>query len=165
MTKKKSTKRVTAPWTVHPNRFEDATVIRSTSTPRAAPIAVTEATSESGVDRADMTDPCVVVLPLPKRYRRRRTAEGNIVIEGDTWWEAVGTLQALAATVDETAPSFGIKFPWEPLYRWWDGTTTAEDLLAGPDAAEWVKLWLEHIYPDATGPIQVIDQRPVIGIE
>ncbi|CAM3303880.1 hypothetical protein TSHO111613_16835 [Tsukamurella hominis] len=133
--------------------------MRPNSMGRSASIALTGATSEHGVDRPDMSEPCLAVLPLPQRYRRRRTADGNIVIEGDSWWEVVGTVLALAATVDPAAAEFGIKFPWEEHYRWWDGTTTAEDLLAGPAAAALITPWLEQIFPDATGSFELIDNR------
>lgn len=140
------------PWIVHPNRFE------VTSTPRPditddAPFV------PAGTERPDMNLPCVIVLPLPTRYARRRVATGEVVFAEDSWREIAGPALLLARSVDPDVPRFGIKLPGEAQWQWWDGTATDDHILERDNAAEYLQPWLERIYPDATAPIKVIDQR------
>lgn len=144
-------------WIVDRSCFDDAVQMRPNPM-GGRPVALTAATSQHGVHEPDMTCPCVVVLPLPARYRRRRTVEGNVVFSAANWWSVAASAFGFAQTVDPDVPRFGIKFPDDDFYRWWDGTSE-EDRLAGPDASDYLRPWLERIYPDATAPIQIIDQR------
>lgn len=145
-------------WVVDRSCFEDAVQMRPNAMGRSRPVSLTTATSQHGVHQPDMSRACLLILPLPARYRRRRTAEGHVVFGGANWWSVAASAFGFAQTVDPDVPRFGIKLPDDDFYRWWDGTSE-DDRLAGPDAGDYLRPWLERIYPDATAPIQIIDQR------
>lgn len=156
MTKKKATKRVKDPWIVHPNRFAEPVIRPSVAAGVEPAPPITE------IDYPDMTSACIVVLPLPARYRRRRNVDGHVVFDEDDWASVLGSSCLLARYAGNIpVQPFRINFGGRH-YDWWDGITTDFDRLENPDIAEEIKVWLELIYPDATGPIQVIDQRPGI---
>lgn len=152
MTKKQATKRVKDPWIVHPNRFAEPTVLRPVGESSAPYVPPRTAVP-------DMSKACVVVLPLPARYAYRRVTTGEVVFAEDSWREIAGPTLLLARSVDPDVPRFGVRFPWEKRYQWWDGTSSADHVLDRDGAPAYLRPWLELIYPDATGPIQVIDQR------
>ncbi|TWS21577.1 hypothetical protein FK529_03050 [Tsukamurella asaccharolytica] len=157
MMKKSPAKRVRDRWVVDRSCFEGSVVMRPTGPSKASRPAVTE------VHFPDMTSPCIVVLPLPVRYRRRRTVEGNVVFGADNWWSVLGSSFAFAKySGNANAQWFGIKF-LKNYYDWWDGVTTDFDRLESRDIATEIEAWLELTYPDATGPILAIDQRPEPG--
>ena len=141
-------------WVAHPNRFETPAQPRPTSMSTAPPPPIS-----GGHHQPDMTRGCILILPLPERYRRRRTAEGNVVFSDRSWDRALASAHGLAQSLNPEAPWFGIKYPRATTFEWWDGTATTEDRLAGADAAEHIQPWLEHVFPDATGPMRIIDQR------
>lgn len=146
-------------WLVHPNRWAAAP-----ARPRPTSLGTSIAPAMSGgVHTPDMTRECILVLPLPERYRRRRTKDGLVVFGDSSWGLVVASAHGLAQSVDKDAPRFGIKYPWDEQYQWWDGASTDEDRRAGADAADYIRPWLERIFPDATGPMQIIDQRSFVG--
>ena len=146
-------------WVADPSCFEDPVLYRSTS--MAAPAARSDRAAGAPYV-PDMSKPCVLVLPLPKRYPRLRTAQGHVVFDDGDWWSVVGSAFLFAKNLDPALPRFGIKYPRDPKYYWWDETSSEEDRLAGPDAVDFIRPWIERIYPDATGPIELIDQRAAV---
>ncbi|WP_133298487.1 hypothetical protein [Tsukamurella pulmonis] len=158
MTRKRPTKRMKDPWIVHPNRFAEPTILRPIGEASdEPPPLITE------VDYPDMTSACIVVLPLTARYRRRRDVDGDVVFDDDNWASVLGSSSMLARFSGNTSVRpFRIRFD-KKHFDWWDDVTTDFDRLENPNIAEEIKAWLELTYPDATGPIRVIDQRPGVG--
>ena len=92
---------------------------------------------------------------MAKRAGGRRDLKGRLDFDGDTWAEVAGSALMFARRRNPAAPRIGIKYPGRKRYSWWDGTTSVENRLTGEAAAQHVRAWLEHLFPDAVGRIAV----------
>lgn len=134
-------------WIVHPNRSEIGMDepgqnghYRSVTRLRAAAI-----------------EPCLARVKLPHRLFDIADADGAVTFGGNDWWFVVGAARTFARThlaADVPAP-FGFKRGGQ--WRWWDNTTTSESILDGPDAIEYVRQYLDQLFPHAA--IAVTDRR------
>ena len=76
---------------------------------------------------------------------------------GGSWLFVVGAARTFARTytdVDVPRP-FGFKDRGQ--WWWWDSTTSEESILDGPDAAGYVRKYLEHLFPGM--PITLSDTQ------
>ncbi|MDD4866841.1 MAG: hypothetical protein PHQ28_06905 [Mycobacterium sp.] len=136
-------------WFIHPNRFGD---------PQRASATPFRVVGRAKERPADEQFACVARVPMAKRAGGRRDTKGRLDFDGDTWTEVAGSALMFARRRDPKAPRIGIKLPGRKHYSWWDGTTTAENLLVGEGAAQYVRVWLEHLFPGAAGRITVSGQ-------
>lgn len=134
-------------WIVHPNRTE------------IGPDRPGQNGHYRSVARPHTTavEPCLARVVLPHSLSAVADADGTITFGGNDWWFVVGAARTFARThvsADVPAP-FGFKRGGQWL--WWDNTTTSASILDGPDAIEYVRQYLDQLFPRAA--IAVTDQR------
>jgi hypothetical protein len=102
--------------------------------------------------------PCVARVPLPKIAGGRRDDEGRVDFDGDSWTEVTGSALMFARRSDLDALRFGVKYPGQNGFYWWDGSITDDNVLDRDDAVDYVHAWLEHLFPTATGRIEIFER-------
>lgn len=134
-------------WIVHPNRSDIGSdepgqngQFRSLTRPRTA-----------------ATEPCLARVKLPRRLSGVADADGTVTFGGNDWWFVVGAARTFAREhVDpDVPPPFGFKR--NGRWLWWDNTTTEESILDGSDAIDYLREYLDRLFPNMT--ITVTDQR------
>lgn len=134
-------------WLMHRSRFVDPDPAAGTS----FRVVARARTSRGG----EQVFACVARVPMPSRAGGRRDNTGRVDFDGDSWTDVTGSALMFVRRDNPQAPRFGVKYPGSKEYSWWDGTSSVENILAGDDAVEHVRAWLEHVFPDAAGPIEV----------
>ena len=100
---------------------------------------------------------CLAAVKLPRKMSTLADADGTITFGGTDWWFVVGAARTFARThlrPDVPAP-FGFKRSGQWL--WWGNTTTEESILDGPDAIEYVREYLDQLFPDFS--VKLTDSR------
>jgi hypothetical protein len=133
-------------WVIHPSRFMSSEPAVATPFRVIAPVRRR---------RGEQVFTCVARVPMPVRAGGRRDKKGRLDFDGDSWSEVTGSALMFARRTNPQAPRIGAKYPRRKSYSWWDGSTSADNILAGDDAAEHVRCWLEHVFPTAAGRIEV----------
>jgi hypothetical protein len=84
-------------------------------------------------------------------------ADGSITFGGLDWWFVVGAARTFARTHvnPDVPPPFGFKRSGQ--WWWWDNTTTKESILDGPEAIEYVREYLDRLFPNFS--VTVTDSR------
>jgi hypothetical protein len=74
-------------------------------------------------------------------------SDGSIIFGGRDWWFVVGAARTFARThvTPDVPPPFGFKRSGQ--WSWWDNTTTEESILDRPDAIEYVREYLDRLFP------------------
>lgn len=136
-------------WTIHPSRFAGPDLGAAT------PFRVV---GRARAPRGEQALACVARVPMPARAGGRRDDQGRLDFDGDSWTDVTGSALMFARRRNPDAPRFGAKWPGDKQYSWWNGTTSSENVLAGDDAAELVRAWLEHLFPAAVGRLEVFSR-------
>lgn len=135
-------------WIVHPNRSALGSDepgrnghYRSVSRPRPAV----------------STSKCLVRVKLPRALSHLADADGSVTFGGLDWWFVVGAARAFSRShIDvEIPPPFGFKDRGQ--WWWWDDTTTEESILDTPQAIDYVREYLDRLFPGLS--LTVIDAR------
>ncbi len=135
-------------WIVHPNRSETGPDEpgqnghhRALSRPRS-PVTVST---------------CFAKVTLPRKLSGVAERDGTITFGGQDWWFVVGAARTFARTHlnPDAPPPFGFKRGEQ--WWWWDNTTSDESILDGPDGIEYVREYLDRLFPACT--IVVSDTR------
>jgi hypothetical protein len=135
-------------WIVHPNRSETGPDepgqnghFRSVRRPRP-PVSIST---------------CLARVKLPRKMSHLADADGSITFGGLDWWFVVAAARTFSRThIDPDAPPpFGFKRSGQ--WWWWDNTTTEESILDAPDAIEYVREYLDRLFPSFS--IIVTDTR------
>ncbi len=125
-------------WIVHPNRSELGSDkpgrnghYRSVSRPRPA-VSVSK---------------CLARVKLPRTLSHLADADGSVTFGGLDWWFVVGAARAFARShIDvEIPPPFGFKDRGQ--WWWWDDTTSEESILDTPEAIDYVREYLNRLFP------------------
>ena len=84
-------------------------------------------------------------------------ADGTRIFGGRDWWFVVGAARTFARTHvnPDVPPPFGFKRSGQ--WWWWDNTTTKESILDGPEAIEYVREYLDRLFPNFS--VTVTDSR------
>lgn len=141
----------TRAWTVHPNRSEPGEDMPGTNghfravSPAQPP---TEAEAESM---------CLARIDLPDELAHHGSPDGTVTFSGYDWHFVVGVAHTFAQvyTDVEVPPAFGYRD--RGTWTWWDGTTSVESILEGPDAQAYVQEFLERLFPDMS--FTLVDNR------
>ncbi|MBS1694510.1 MAG: hypothetical protein JST91_20025 [Actinobacteria bacterium] len=134
-------------WIVHPNRLEPSD----------------DEPGRNGhyrsVQRAPITDStCLARVTLPQRLSRLADdGTGTITFAGLDWYFVVGAARIFARERlgGQVPPPFG--FRRQGVWWWWDNTTTTESILETPEALDYVREYLEKVFPRM--PIELVDRR------
>ena len=137
---------MTDQWIIHPSRFTDSDPAAGT------PFRVV---TRARAPRGEQVFACVARVPMPARAGGRRDSKGRLDFDGDSWIDVIGSALMFARRSNPKAPRFGTKYPGHNEYSWWDGTTSADNILAGDAAVEHVRAWLGHLFPAAAGRLEV----------
>jgi hypothetical protein len=83
--------------------------------------------------------------------------DGSVTFAGGSWLFVVGAARTFARTYTDVdvPPPFGFKDRGQ--WWWWDSTTSEESILDGPDAAGYVRKYLERLFPGM--PITLSDTQ------
>ncbi|SKU94044.1 Uncharacterised protein [Mycobacteroides abscessus subsp. bolletii] len=133
---------MTEQWIVNPNRMEPGP----------------NKPGRNGHFRSDPDSPrpaapeevCQVRIVLPKTWTQvPADPDGSVTFGGSHWSLVVGAARAFARDYvdDDVLPPFG--YFDAGAWWWWDGTTSEESILEGPDAADYVREYLQLLYPGA----------------
>lgn len=131
-------------WIVHPNRSAIGPDepgrnghFRSISRPRR-PAAASSAKK------------CLAQVKLPPTLSHLADTDGAVTFGGYDWLFVVGAAHTFARlhTEVEVPPPFGCKYRGK--WYWWDNTTTDESILEAPNAMDYVRDYLELLFPEAS---------------
>ena len=134
-------------WIVHPNRSEIGPDepgqnghCRSVARPRPP-----------------ATESCLARVRLPRKMSHLADPDGTLTFGGHDWWFVVGAARTFARTHvnPDVPPPFGFKRSGQ--WWWWDNTTTEESILDGPEAIEYVREYLDRLFPSFS--VTVTDTR------
>lgn len=135
-------------WVVHPNRSEIGPDepgrnghFRSVSQPRRRPT----------------TSKCLVRVELPRNLSQHADPDGSVTFGGDDWWFPVGAAHTFARVHTDVEMPNPFGFKHRGLWHWWDGTTTDESRLGGPEEKRHVEEFFERLFPGM--PITLTDLR------
>lgn len=111
------------------------------------------------VKRAPITvSTCLARVTLPQRLSRLADDDtGRITFGGLDWYFVVGAARIFARDHlgGPVPPPFG--FRRQGVWWWWDNTTTTESILETPEALDYVREYLEKVFPRMR--IELVDQR------
>jgi len=127
-------------WIVHPNRSE----IGEDKPGRSGHY---RAVSQP---RPTATEPFVARVELSSKLSHLVDHDGTVTFGGFDWWFVVGAARtfARAHTDVDVPPPFGFKR--NALWHWWDGSTSTESIVDGPDAIKHIRRYLLRVFPSAT---------------
>ena len=134
-------------WIVHPSRSViDADEVPSNGQYRAV---------RKG--RLPANSPFLARVELESHLSEVADPDGTITFGGNDWWFVVGAARTFARThtsIDVPDP-FGFKR--KGVWIWWDGSTSAASLLEQPNSDQYVRQYLERLFP---GQEIVLTVRP-----
>lgn len=90
---------------------------------------------------------CEARITLPRNMSRVADRDGTTTFSGASWLFVMGAARTFARTYIgvDVPPPFGYRDGGK--WWWWDDTTTDESILDGPDAAGYVREYLERLFP------------------
>lgn len=123
-------------WTVHPNRTQAG---EAGSNGRYRPVTT--------IRPKVSTSTCLARVKLPRSLSRLADPDGSVTFGGQDWWFVVGAARTFARShVDpDVPPPFG--FTRAGKWWWWDNTSSEESILEGPGAIDYVREYLEVLFP------------------
>lgn len=133
-------------WTVHPNRFDAGA---HSGNAQFRPVT----TLRPRVS----TSTCLARVELPHKLSHLADPDGSVTFGGKDWWFVVGAARTFARshiTPDVIKP-FG--FTRAGKWWWWDNTSSEESILEGPEAIDYVREYLDALFPKLT--VTVTDTR------
>lgn len=97
--------------------------------------------------RLPAKEPFLARVELPSSLSHVADPDGTMTFGGYDWWFVVGAARTFArvhTNVDVPAP-FGFKRKGK--WIWWDGSTSAAPLIEQPGGEQYVRLYLERLFP------------------
>jgi hypothetical protein len=138
-------------WMVHPNRSELGPDepgrnghFRSVSRPRRS-------------NTVSTAKKCVARVTLPRKLSHLADADGTVTFGGYDWLFVVGAAHTFARVYTDIEVPRPFGFTDRGQWYWWDGTTSDESILDGPDAADYIKEYFGRLFPGMA--ITVTDRR------
>ena len=102
-------------------------------------------------------EPFKARIKLAQQWSRFADADGTVTFTGDSWRFVIGVARIFIRSEvgADVPPPFG--YQDRGKWFWWDGTTTDESILDGPQAMDYVREYLELMFPGAS--IELSDER------
>lgn len=95
-------------------------------------------------------------IALPPNLSHAADSDGSVTFAGHTWRFVVCMARTFAIKhLGADIPPFG--YTDRGRWYWWDNTTTEQSILEGPQAMDYVREYLEQMYPDTS--IELTDRR------
>lgn len=97
--------------------------------------------------RLPATSPFLARVDLASHLSSFADADGTVTFGGNDWWFVVGAARTFARTHTDIVVPDPFGFRRNGIWRWWDGSTSANSRLEQPNGDQYVRRYLERLFP------------------